>query len=405
MPAALLRRELRFKGLAVIEAAGSAVQALTIVTGALLGFGVWALVAGPLAPQAFSSAAVMTQRRVPLPPSTARRSCGRTMTFTRHQLTGSVLWYWYSNADFLVAGKVLGEKALGLYYVAWNLSKAVPEKLTGLIVAVVPSYLSAIQDDPGALRRYLLRLTEVIALVTFPALVGIALLAGSIQADVLGPRWVGVAGPLRILALHSVLTSIAPLPSRVLTVRRETRFLVRMDLLLTGTLIPGFWIGSHWGVIGIAVAWISIVPIFQVVVLRRACRAIDLPLKRYLDSIWPAASMTAVMAVVVVGILAVELATARPPASRDGDPRRRRRLRCGGVPVPPSAAADAVQRRTSAAEPGATRRSSARRDRLLESVETGDVPTRPHLSSRSYAGAADSATSRSRLQYSDARAS
>ena len=97
-------------------------------------------------------------------------------------------WYWYSSADFLVAGKVLGQKALGLYFLAWSLSKAVPEKLTGLIVAVVPAYLSAIQDDSAELRRYLLRLTEVIALVSFPALVGVALLADSIQADVFGPR-------------------------------------------------------------------------------------------------------------------------------------------------------------------------------------------------------------------------
>ena len=304
VPAALLRRELRFKRLAVIEAVGSAVQAVTIVTGALLGFGVWALVAGPLASQAFSSVAVMTQRRVPFQ-RPRWKELRAAMTFTRHQLTGSVLWYWYSNADFLVAGKVLGEKALGLYYLAWNLSKAVPEKLTGLIVAVVPSYLSAVQDDAAELCRYLLRLTEVIALVSFPALVGVALLASWIQADVLGPRWVGVSDPLRILALHSVLTSISPLPARVLTVRRETRFLVRMDLLLAATLIPGFWIGSHWGVTGIAVAWISIAPVFQVVILRRTCRAIALPVRRYLGSIWPAASMTALMSIVVVGVMAV----------------------------------------------------------------------------------------------------
>jgi teichuronic acid exporter len=304
VPAALLRRELRFKRLAVIEAVGSAVQSVTVVAGALLGFGVWALVAGPLASQAFSSVAVLTQRRVPFQWPRWRELRAAT-TFTRHQVTGSVLWYWYSEADFIVAGKLLGEKALGLYYLAWNLSKAVPEKLTGLIVAVVPSYLSALQDDAAELRRYLLRLTEVIALVAFPALVGVALLASWIQADVLGPRWVGVSDPLRILALHSVLASISPLPARVLTVRRETLFLMHMDMSLTATLIPGFWIGSHWGVTGIAVAWISIAPVFQGWILRRTCRAVALPVRRYLDSIWPAASMTAVMSIVVVGVMAV----------------------------------------------------------------------------------------------------
>jgi O-antigen/teichoic acid export membrane protein len=302
VPAALLRRELQFKRLAVIDASGAAVQTLTTVAGVLLGFGVWALVAGPLASQAFSSIAIGTQRRVRFE-RPRREGLQAAMTFTRHQLTSSMLWYGYSSADFLTAGKVLGERALGIYYLAWNLSKAIPEKLTGLIVTVMPSYLSAVQDDDAALRRYLLKLTEVISLVAFPALVGVALVAGSIEADVLGQRWAGIAGPLRILALHSVLTSIAPLPGRVLTVRRETRFLLRMDVLLAATLIPGFLIGSRWGVIGIAIAWILIFPIFQAAILGRTCRVISLPLRGYLDSLSPAASMTTVMALVVAGVL------------------------------------------------------------------------------------------------------
>jgi PST family polysaccharide transporter len=299
VPSALLRRDLQFKRLAAIEAGASVLQTITLVGGALAGLGVWALVAAPLAAQGLSAAAVRANRRVPLQ-LPRRADLQSSMTFTRHQLTVGMLGYWYTSADFLVAGKMLGEKSLGLYYLAWSLSKAVPEKLTGLVLAVVPSYFSAIQDDPGELRRYLLRLTEVMTLVAFPALVGIAILAAPIETDLLGARWNGVAAPLRILALQSVLTCIAQLPARVLTVRRDTRFLVRLDLVLASILVPGFWVGSHWGVVGIAATWIVVVPVFQLLVLRRACRAISLPGLRYLDALWPAVSMTACMAVSVV---------------------------------------------------------------------------------------------------------
>ena len=302
VPSSLLRRDLEFGRLAVIEAVASAVLSITTVVCAALGLGVWALVWGTLISQAFSSAAVLQCRRVAFKLPT-RSELTDSMTFTRHQLTGNLLWYTYSSSDFLVAGKVLGEKLLGLYYLAWSLSKAVPDRITGLIISVAPSYFSAVQSDVFELRRYLLRLTEAVALVAFPALAGVALLAGRIEVDLLGSRWIGLARPLRILAIYSALTSITPLLARVLTARRHTRFLVWTAALMTGTLLAGFWLGSHWGVTGIAVAWLLIEPPFQLAILRRTCRAIELPIRSYAQALWPAASMTAMMTLVVWGFL------------------------------------------------------------------------------------------------------
>lgn len=302
VPAALLRRDLEFSRLAVIEAIGSAVLSITMVAFAFLGLGVWTLVLGTLGSQAFSSAAVLYYRRVPCRWPTREELRG-SMAFTRHQLTGNLIWHTYSSSDFLVAGKMLGEKLLGLYYFAWSLSKAVPDKVTGLIISVTPSYFSAVQDSPAELRRYLLRLTEAIALVTFPTLMGMALLADSIETSLLGPRWAGLAPPLRILAAYSALTSITPLLSRVLTACRHTRFLVWTGGFMAGTLLTGFWLGSHWGVTGIAMAWLLIEPPFQLFILKRTCRAIGLPVSQYFRALWPAASMTAVMVVAVGGVL------------------------------------------------------------------------------------------------------
>jgi O-antigen/teichoic acid export membrane protein len=298
VPAALLRRELAFRRLAVVDASGSAVLSLTMILLALAGFGVWTLVFGTLASQAFSTFVILRTRpvafRVP-----RRKDLRGALTFTRHQLTGNLLWHTYTSADFLVAGKTLGERVAGIYYFAWALSKTIPEKVTGLIVNVAPSYFSAVQEDLPELRRYFLRLTEAIALVTFPALVGLALLASEVESHVLGPRWTGLSAPLRILALYAAVTSVTPLLSRVLTARRQTRFLVRTGAVMTASLVTGFWIGSHWGAAGIAAAWLVIEPPFQFVILHRACRAIDLPITEYLRALAPALSMSAVMAVAV----------------------------------------------------------------------------------------------------------
>src|SRR2546426_4499564 len=43
------------------------------------------------------------------------QSLTHAMTFSRHIIVGRLAWYVYSNADFLVAGRILGKVALGLY--------------------------------------------------------------------------------------------------------------------------------------------------------------------------------------------------------------------------------------------------------------------------------------------------
>src|SRR2546425_13021893 len=82
------------------------------------------------------------------------------MTFSRHIIVGRLAWYVYSNADFLVAGRILGKVALGLYEVGWNLANVPIEKITSLVGQVTPAVFSAVQRDHAALRRYLLRSEE-----------------------------------------------------------------------------------------------------------------------------------------------------------------------------------------------------------------------------------------------------
>ena len=67
--------------------------------------------------------------------------------------TGRIAWYSYSNADFLVAGKLFGQAGLGAYTIAWNLASLPVEKITSLVTQVTPAFLSAVQHDRAALRR------------------------------------------------------------------------------------------------------------------------------------------------------------------------------------------------------------------------------------------------------------
>src|SRR5262249_17517307 len=121
-----------------------------------------------------------------------------------HVVVARVAWYAYSNADFVVVGRMLGPDALGAYTVAWIIASIPVDRLTALVTQVAPPVLSAVQDDPAAVRRYVLSLVRGIAFVTFPAAAGLALVADEFSAVALGAQWQASSIPLRLLALSTI---------------------------------------------------------------------------------------------------------------------------------------------------------------------------------------------------------
>lgn len=298
VPSAVLQRELQFKTLALIEGFQGIVQAATTILLAWSGLRYWALVGGILAGNTTGVILVLLYRRHAFR-WPRWRSLSHSLTFTRHQLSSNLAWYAYSSSDMLIAGKLLGPAGVGLYSFAHLLARSLPEKVTSLVVRVTPAFFSAVQDDVPALRRYVLRLTESLALITFPALVGLALVAEDLLA-LIGPQWTGAVNPLRILAIFAAYDSVLQLLSRALTATRETRFLMRNSIAMAVLMPCGFIVGSAWGPTGIAAAWLVIHPMARIPLMLRACNKLDMTLPRYFASYWPAVSGCLPMAGVVL---------------------------------------------------------------------------------------------------------
>ena len=209
VPRALLQKDLKFKRLAAADAIRAFSQIIGTVALAWLGFAYWSLVCGTLIAGAVSAGLMLYWRRH----SFAWPHLGelhRELQFSTHLLLSRVAWYTYENADFLVAGRVLGQVPLGNYTIAWTISAPV-DKVSSLVGGIAPAYFSAVQKDCVELRRYLLRMTEALSYVTVPASIGLALVADYLVPALLGPKWIGVIGPLRLLSLYIAVRSISTL--------------------------------------------------------------------------------------------------------------------------------------------------------------------------------------------------
>ena len=195
---------------------------------------------------------------------------------------------------------MLGQTVLGTYTVAWNLANSPLEKITTLVGGVTPAYYSAVQEDRGALRRYLLKPTEAISLIMFPVMVGMALVSRDVVLSVLGQKWQGAIAPLQLLAFYVCVRSIMPLIAQVLMVTGDSGFVMWNGIISAVALPIAFLIGSHWGPQGIAAAWVVAYPINAVPLYLRASRRISLSIAEFWHVLLPATQGTLLMALVVL---------------------------------------------------------------------------------------------------------
>jgi teichuronic acid exporter len=298
VPGSVLQKELEFRTLALMEGAQAVAVAAATVLFALAGLGYWTLVLGTLLGGALSTALAVAWR----PHGFARprpAELRRALAFSGHVLGTRLSWYVYANADFFVVGRALGERALGYYSFAWSLASIPIGKVSAMILRVTPAHFAAVQDDPPALRRYFLTLSEGLALATFPATVGLALVADDFVLAVLGEKWRAAIPVLRLLALYASLRSVTPLLPQVLNATGDARFAMRNSVVSAVLLPLAFVAGSRWGVEGVAVAWMLVHPLCILPLYLRVCRRLDATLGDCLRALQPALGGCALMAAAV----------------------------------------------------------------------------------------------------------
>ena len=301
VPLGLLQKQLRFRRVALADMVESVTVAVAAVLLALAGFGYWTLVLGWIVGALVSTVLLVAQAPHPFA-WPRRRDLGAALHFSGHVLGSRAAWYAYSNADFLIAGRLLGPTALGFYTLAWNLASVPVDKVVTVVLRLTPAFFAALREDLAELRRYLLALTEGLALLTFPLAVGLALVADDFVLVALGPKWTGTIAPLRLLALYASIRSLAPLLPQALNALGESRFAMWNNAAAALLLPAGFLAGSRFGTLGIAAAWIAVHPLVLAPLYVRTFRVTGLSARRYLGALIPAGSGTLLLVAAVAAV-------------------------------------------------------------------------------------------------------
>lgn len=203
---ALLTRELAFKALAVRTWVSAAIGGIVGVVGALLSWGVWALVAQQLTTSVVAAIVlwgVATWR----PRLRVDLAAARTLwSYSMRSAGGSIGVFLGGRLDVLMAGPLFGPVIVGLYRMANRLTTLVVDISARSMQAVALPGLSALQDDIPAFRDRLLSMTRATTLLCMPALGIVIGMSDSIET-ILGAEWHGVSLAIRLVAIGQLATS------------------------------------------------------------------------------------------------------------------------------------------------------------------------------------------------------
>ncbi len=252
---ALLRRQMRFGILAIIDIVSISVSIFAAIISAWCGLGYWALVIMYLVEPIIRFIAVWIACgwRPGLP---VWRSGVREMLLFGGHLTGfNLLNYFARNADNLLIGKFWGAGQLGLYTKAYGLLLLPLTQVTTPIAAVAIPALSRLQNDPERYRRYYYRAISMIAFITMPLVAMLAALSDEVILIVLGSQWIGASPIFKVLAFAAIVQPVVGTVGWVYVSLGQTRRMMYWSFIAVPLIVLSFAIGLQWGALGVAIAY------------------------------------------------------------------------------------------------------------------------------------------------------
>jgi O-antigen/teichoic acid export membrane protein len=252
---ALLRRQLRFKALAMIDVGSMALGVAVGILMASMRFGYWSLVGLSLATEvgSFIFTGSISQWRPQWP--SRRSGVWPLLAFGARQTAGSLIFSIARSTDTLLIGRYYGAGAVGLYTRGAALIIRPIEQFLLPINSVFLPTLSRLQSYPARYRSTFLRIYEAIALVTF-FFSGILLaLSHPITLVLLGAKWERVSLILAGFTFLAMSMPLAYVANWLLTSQGRGKDILYQNSVGAFLTAASFVAGLPFGPIGVAMSF------------------------------------------------------------------------------------------------------------------------------------------------------
>lgn len=251
---ALLKRELKFERLAIVQTVSTVASVATVIGGALAGLGVWALVLRQLAgPLSGGLSAWLLTRWVP---GRAPRSGMRELLGMGGHVTGfQVANYVERNLDNVLIGRFAGAFQLGCYSRAYDLLRLPLQQIGEPAGTVAMPTLSRLTSEPERYRDAYLRMARAVLLFTVPLTPFLIVCADWLIRLAFGPQWSEAVPMFRLLGIAMVVKPLSYTLGWLFLSQGRTQELMRWGVVATSLAVVCFVVGLPWGAVGVALSY------------------------------------------------------------------------------------------------------------------------------------------------------
>lgn len=202
----LLRREMAFGKVALINIAGVVTNAAATVGFALMGFSYMSFAFAWLANSVVTNTLALTLRPDFWMFKPAFRNWGAVIEFGGYNGGTVLLYRVYESIPYLLLGQSVSPHAAALFGRSTTICQ-VPDKLIlgGAISVILPAFSAQLREGLNLKKSYLASL-EIITALQWPALLVLAVLAYPAVEILLGQQWLEIVPLVRIMAVASLFS-------------------------------------------------------------------------------------------------------------------------------------------------------------------------------------------------------
>lgn len=312
IPQAVLARELAFRHIAIGTSIGSLVGAASTVAMAFYGFGVWALVFQPLIGTSVNLVYLLVRAHWRPTFEFELAAVRGVVRFSSHMLVGNLLNHVSRNLPHLILAPAMGPAATGLMAMAQTLAWMPIAQFTATIVRVTYPAFAKIQDSRDRLWEALKKSMELVALLAFPVLVGLAVLSADVVVVVFGEHWRHASPIVAIFSVVSMVHSVTFLSGNTLLATGRSDLSMKLSLLTLPVLGAALWFTRDRSLVTASVAMATVLVAVALVGLWVAGKNLGVTLRQLAAPVIRTLGASALMALVLLA-LGTQLDHLSPP--------------------------------------------------------------------------------------------
>src|SRR5712675_2021510 len=252
---AILTRQMRFTAIVIVEVVAILAGFASAVVAALRGAGYWSLVLNQLVMTLVTVIGVWAVCR--WRPGLPARGIGlRSMLSYGGNITGfNVMTFFSRNLDNALIGKFWGPYQLGVYSRAYQMLLMPMQQINAPLGAVAVPALSRLSDQPERYRAAYLKILEKVVMITMP--LGALMIATSdwMVLFLLGPQWRETGRIFMLLGIAAMIQPVTKTAWWLFSTQGRTRELFHWGLIGAAIAIVSIVAGLPWGAPGVAASY------------------------------------------------------------------------------------------------------------------------------------------------------